>query len=194
MTVLIYLHGFLSSPESTKAIQVKDWLTHNRPDIDYLCPALSSYPKQAIATLDQLMRERQAGKLMLMGSSLGGYWATWLAEQYDVPAVLINPLVHPSVLKEKYVGVPLRNYHTREAYLLTDEDMHALSSVEVEKIADDSRFWLMVQTEDESLDYRFAVKKYKGSRQLVEEGGNHSFENFSDWIPSAIEFLEAKVR
>lgn len=129
---------------------------------------------------------------MLVGSSLGGYWATWLAEQYGLPAVLINPAVKPSILLPEYLGVELKSYHTQESYILDEKDVRDLMAVDVAEIQKEANYWVMVQTADESLDYKLAVDKYAGCRQLVEEGGDHGFVGFERWIPSAIRFLEQR--
>ena len=191
MPTLIYLHGFLSSPQSYKSRVVERWLSENRPDIEFICPALSSYPAEAIHTLTTLLDQRASDRPMLLGSSLGGYWAKWLAHQYDLRAVLVNPLVEPERLMANYVGKTLKNYHTDETYQLTERDRLALLSVNVTRIEDVERYWLMVQTGDESLDYRRAVDVYRGCRQLIEEGGDHGFTQFERWVPSIIAFLEA---
>lgn len=192
MVVLIYLHGFLSAPESTKAVLTKNWLLQNRPDVKYLCPRLSPYPSKAKDTLVKLMSEYSDAKPVLVGSSLGGYWATWLAETYDLPAVLVNPAVKPSMFLPEYLGVELKNYYSDETYVLDDDDVKSLSEVNVARIEKPENYWLMVQTGDDTLDYQLATKKYLGCRQLVEMGGNHSFENYESWIPVVLKFLEER--
>lgn len=193
MSVLIYLHGFLSSPESKKAQVLAGWLKKNRPDISYICPQLSSYPKQAKITLLELMAKHQNSQPMLMGSSLGGFWATWLAEEFDCRAVLINPAVKPSILLPEYLGIELKNYYTDETYTLNKADIAFLLEMDVKKIDRKENYYLMAQTGDEALDYRLAVEKYQGCKQLIESDGNHSFENFESHIPDAISFLENVV-
>ena len=189
MLQLVYLHGFLSGPESAKARLVEAWLAANRPDIQFFCPALSASPRKAIDTIEQMIIEQLEFTPMLMGSSLGGYWATWLAETCDLPTVLINPAVEPSILLPEYLGVKLKNYYSDEVYTLEKTDIDTLLSVEKPTISSHDNYWLMVQTEDETLDYKLAVKKYSGCRQLVEESGSHSFADFERWIPSTVDFL-----
>ena len=141
-------------------------------------------------TLDNIVQRALPDTLFLMGSSLGGFWATWLAEQYDLKAVLINPAVELSVFKSEYINTELKNYHTEDTYYLTDEHVEHFRQVDTPAISFTNNYWLMVQTGDETLDYRLAVRKYQGCKQLVEQGGDHSFQNFDRHIPSAIEFLE----
>ena len=190
MSSLVYIHGFLSSPESYKAQLVKQWLGKHRPDIHYACPFLPPFPGEAKSILDNLIAELSAGPVMLMGSSLGGFWCTYLVETYDVRAVLINPAVKPSMLLPEYLNRPLKNYNTDDTYVLNTRHIEELKSVDMPVIDKKSNYWVMLQTGDETLDYRLAAEKYSGCRQLVEEGGDHSFQNFERWIPEAIQFLE----
>lgn len=189
MPALLYIHGFLSSPASLKARQMGQWLADNRPEWRYLCPSLTPYPRETRGTLDKLVQEHVSGGIFLMGSSLGGWWATWLAEKYDLKAVLINPVVDLSLFG-KYLNVPLRNYHTTDSYMLSDTDAAEFRSLDITQVRRPQNYFLMVQKGDTDLDYRLAVKKYAGGRQLIEEGGNHTFVDFESHIPAAMEFLE----
>lgn len=192
MSRLLYIHGFLSSPASYKAVQVKQWLATHRPDIEYHCPALTAYPGRTRHTLEILIEQMLPEPVYLMGSSLGGYWATWLVEKYGLRAVLINPAVKPGMLNPEYVNVELKNYHSDDTYRLTEQDVEELLTADVSEIQFHDNYWLMVQTGDETLDYRLAVEKYAGCKQLIEDGGDHSFQNFDRWIAEAIEFLQLK--
>lgn len=189
MKQLIYLHGFLSSPESFKARTTELWIKNHRPDIEYCCPALSSYPHLAIQTINELI-ETSAKQKMIIGSSLGGYWATWLANEYNVRAVVINPAVRPSMLTPEFLGTELKSYYSDDVYILSEKDVEDLQSVYVEKITRPENIWLMAQTGDETCDYRLSVDKYQRCRQLIEEGGDHSFQNYESRIPEILEFLE----
>lgn len=188
MKRLIYLHGFLSSPESFKAQKTKRWLEQNRPDIEYQCPALSSYPGLAIEKIRKVMLESY-DQTLLVGSSLGGYWCTWLAEEYGVRAVVINPAVRPSMLNDEHLCIELKSYYSDETYVLSAKDVEDLKSVFVDKIQHPERIWLMAQKGDETCDYRLAVEKYQGCKQTIEEGGDHSFQGYEKWIPEIIQFL-----
>ena len=190
MPMLLYLHGFLSSPASSKAVQVRDWLANHRPDIQYLCPLLTPYFGETAKALEVLVSDRLPDPVYLMGSSMGGYLATWLAEKYDLRVVLINPAVHPSVLDHGFVGMELQNYHTGDRYVLSEAHITELKALHTPVIQRPDNYWLMVQTGDETLDYRLAVEKYRGCEQLVEEGGDHGFIGFERHIPAAIGFLD----
>lgn len=189
MSLLLYIHGFLSSPLSYKAQQVEDWLRENRPEVDYACPALTAYPDEAMARLEAAIGQHLPDSVYLLGSSLGGYYATYLAEKFNLPAVLINPAVAPYRLIRAYLDQDLQNYHTDERYRLSSHHIELLRAFETDRLQYPDNYWLMVQTGDETLDYRQAVEKYRGCRQLVEEGGDHSFQNFRRWLPEIFQFF-----
>jgi predicted esterase YcpF (UPF0227 family) len=194
MPTLLYIHGLLSSPKSKKAIQTKNWLQVNRPEIKYSCPFLTPYPDETRITLKKIvenLRDDNDGKVYLMGSSLGGFWATWLVEKYNIRAVLINPAVKLSLFNDGYINVPLKNYHTDDTYELSVEDIDEFRHVTIENISHPENYFVMVQTGDEVLDYKLAVNKYAGSKLLVEEGGNHGFSDFKSKISLAMAFLES---
>ncbi|MDO3380885.1 YqiA/YcfP family alpha/beta fold hydrolase [Gilvimarinus algae] len=191
MAAVIYLHGFLSSPHSHKATQVKQWIGAHAPDVTFHCPQLTPYPAQTQAELKALMEFLQPEPIWLIGSSLGGFWATWLAEHYHRPAVLVNPSVAPWQFMPRYLGVDLDAYHTDDSYRLEPEHLEQIRAADCAVIKRPDNYWLMVQTGDETLDYREAVAKYSACRQLVEEGGDHSFVGFERHLPEIIEFFRA---
>jgi predicted esterase YcpF (UPF0227 family) len=178
--MLIYLHGFNSSPASSKA-----QLLQARPGAnDFLAPALPPAPAAAASLLRRLASEHP--QAALIGSSLGGYYATWLAESYGLRAVLLNPAVRPYDLLANEVGVQT-NFHTGEQYQFTLQHLAELRALEVDAITPE-RYLLMVETGDEVLDYRDAVARYQGARQHVIEGGDHGFSDFSDYIGLVLQF------
>ena len=192
MAALLYIHGFLSSPQSFKAQQVQTWLAANHPEIDYHCPQLSPYPAQTQQLLETLVESFLPEPVYLMGSSLGGFWATWLAEKYNLRALLINPAVRPQEFMPKYVGMELKSYHTQDVYLLNPHHVEEIKSVDVPPRRLDN-YWLLVQTGDETLDYRCAVEKYAGCKQTIEEGGDHAFKEFERYLESGLKFLTIEV-
>lgn len=194
MNTLLYIHGFLSSPQSEKAVQVKNWLSDHRPHIKFICPLLTPYPGDTRETLEGLVENAMmtsTATVYLMGSSLGGFWATWLVEKYNLKAVLINPAVTLSLFNQGYINTPLKNYHTDDIYELTESDIDEFHRVNVESISRTQNYFVMLQTGDDVLDYRLAVNKYAGCKQLIEEGGHHSFTKFDSKIELALNFLEA---
>ena len=190
MPTLLYIHGFLSSPKSAKAQSTQAWLQYHRPRWQYQCPFLSSYPAEAKATLDGLITQLDDDQVYLLGSSLGGFWATYLTERYGFKSVLVNPAVNPQQRFINLVGEPLNNYHTGEPFMLRSSDIDDLIACAPDRLSNLDLYWLMVQTGDETLDYRDAVSKYQGCRQTVEAGGDHSFVGFDSWLNEIVDFFE----
>lgn len=189
MATVLYLHGFLSSPKSTKAQETWRWLARNCPQIVFSCPQLSSYPSQAIAQIEAELDALER-PIYVIGSSLGGFWATNLVERGLVDkAVLINPAVDPHTRFDEFKGVPLQSYYSDVTYCLNDKDLQDLVALNYLEPHQPSKYWLMVQTDDETLDYRMATKKYRHCKQTVEEGGSHTFDGYKNWLPQIMEFF-----
>ncbi|WP_461482108.1 YqiA/YcfP family alpha/beta fold hydrolase [Porticoccus sp.] len=185
---LIYLHGFNSSPASLKACQTAEWLSRRHPRFPFFCPRLSNEPDLAIRQLQTLI-EQLDQPVGLVGSSMGGYYATWLAEQYGVSAVLVNPAVKPYELMLDYLGENT-NYHTGERYVLERRHVEAVRQLEVATPLHRERYWVLLQTGDEVLDYRQAEVRYTGCRMTVEPGGDHGFQHYERHLPAIFEFLQ----
>jgi hypothetical protein len=185
LKTILYLHGFISSPASRKAVMLGDYLRSQAPEIEYLVPTLAHRPAQACAQLRSLCRARAPADLLLVGSSLGGFYATVLAEETRCRAVLINPAVHPQHHFERYLG-PQRNLYTGERFDLTREHIAELAALDPPCITHAGRYWLLVETGDEVLDYRDAVAFYAGACQSVVQGGDHSLASFSEFVPDVV--------
>ena len=182
---ILYLHGFCSSPQSTKGRLLADTLRARGQGGRLFCPALSHAPFSAIAQAEAILAGQGRG-VTLVGSSLGGFYATWLAEKHDLRAVLINPAVVAPVSLDEYVGTQT-NLYTGESFEFTAEHVDQLRALEVSDISPE-RYLLMVETGDEVLDYREAVSRYAGCRQMVFDGGDHSFTRFADCMPQLLEY------
>jgi uncharacterized protein len=185
--MLIYIHGFNSAPNSFKARLVGERMRTLGRERDYLVPALPHRPAEAMVLLRDLV-ERYPGAA-LMGSSLGGFYATWLAEHYEhlaLRVVLVNPAVRPYALLSGYLG-PQKNLYTGAAYELTAQHIDELKALESATITP-SRYFLITRTGDEVLDYRLAVEKYRGARQWVIPGGDHGFGDFANFLDTALAF------
>jgi len=180
--MLIYIHGFNSSPASFKAQLLKSRV--EALGGKFTAPALARSPAQAAAQLDALAARNPGA--VLVGSSLGGYYATWLAEKHDLAAVLLNPAVRPYDLLAGHVGRQ-RNFHTGEEYEFTREHVAELRALEVPAVTP-SRYLLIAATGDETLDYRSAVERYRGCRQVVIQGGDHGFSDFERYTDAVLEF------
>ena len=137
--------------------------------------------------LEAELRGLDLARTTLVGSSLGGYYATYLVEKLGVRAVLVNPAVDPCRGLEAYLGSQ-RNLYTGEAYQLTQQHLDELRTLDVVRPARPDLYYLMVTTGDEVLDYRKAVDKYAGARQLVVQGSDHGFGDFGDYLDSVLEF------
>ena len=189
--MLIYIHGFNSSPESYKASLLKSYADKiNMPDVLEV-PFLSYDPAVAMAqlhsTVSKYQKHNALRPLCFIGSSLGGYYATWLAEKYESRVVLINPAVRPYELFEEYLGHN-RNIYTGEDYTLTMQHVDQLKQYEVDEITKPDRYLLMLQTGDEVLDYKLALEKYAAVPTIVEEGGGHEFTGFERHIETVLAF------
>lgn len=187
MIRLIYLHGFNSSPQTIKGRQLAAWLEPLAGRIAFDLPALPHRPGEAIARIEALLAQHAADDITLIGSSLGGYYATFLAEKHGLKAVLINPAVLPDRDLEQYLG-PQRNLYTDEAYELMPAHLAEMRALSVPRITRPERYYLLVQTGDEVLDYREAVRYYAGVKQRVIEGGDHGFQDFEREIPEILRF------
>lgn len=184
--MIVYVHGFNSSALSFKAALVaRRMMELNRGD-EFVCPELPHRPREAIAMLESLVLTHGRDAVSLIGSSLGGYYATWLSERYGNRVVLVNPAVRPYALLEQALG-PQTNLYTGAQYELTPEHLAELRELEVASVTP-SRYLLVTRTGDEVLDYREAVEKYRGCEQLVIEGGNHGFGDFDRYLDGALRF------
>lgn len=192
MAALLYIHGFLSSPLSFKAQQTAQWLAVHYPEIEFHCPQLTPYPAHTQQLLESLVERILPEPVYLMGSSLGGFWATWLAEKYNLPAVLINPAVRPHEFMPAYLEVDLKSYHTDDSYRLSAQHIDEIIAVDV-PVARPNNYWLLVQTGDETLDYQQSVQKYYACKQTIEEGGDHSFQGFERFLDDCMTFFKHSV-
>jgi predicted esterase YcpF (UPF0227 family) len=184
---LLYLHGFNSSPQSYKAQATARWLADKHPDITFCCPLLSPFPDQAISAIEKLAQQCDGEDVLVMGSSMGGFYATWAAQKWGWKAVLINPAVNPWLGREYLLGVQ-KNFHSGEEYLFEQGHLNSFVQWDVPRISFPEKFWVLLQTGDEVLDYRLAQKKYHDCSVTIEEGGDHSFQGFERFLPDIITF------
>lgn len=185
MPAIVYLHGFCSAPQSAKATQLRLRMASRGLADRFWCEQLPVDPLRVIGLVESALACYESPTLV--GSSLGGYYATWLAEQHGLRAVLINPAVIAPLSLAQFVG-PQTNLYTGEVFHFTPAHVDALRMLEVSRISEPGRYWLLVETGDELLDYRHALAKYAGARQTVLEGGDHSFTRWSDYLDRVIGF------
>jgi len=183
-TALIYIHGFNSSPASFKARVLQAALAERVPGATFLAPALPPSPAAATRLLEALVVAHP--QAILVGSSLGGYYAGWLAERHAMRAVLVNPAVRPYELLHGHVGMQT-NLYTGEHYEFAAAHVEELRALEQDRVTP-ARYLLMVETGDEVLDYRQAVARYTGAQQYVIEGGDHGFGDFADHLEVVFAF------
>jgi predicted esterase YcpF (UPF0227 family) len=189
-SLLLYIHGFNSSPLSHKANVMKAYCEEHRPDIKVVIPRLPCFPQAAAALLLDIVNQyKDDYRIGLVGSSLGGYMSMWLNAQFGFKAVVVNPAVKPYELLVDFLGEQ-ENPYTNEKYLLEEMHIDELKALDTPSIASSSDFWLLQQVEDEVLDYRQAVTHFSGARQTVEEGGDHSFVDFERYPAQIIKFLQ----
>lgn len=189
-SMLLYLHGFNSSPSSHKANVMREYCEQHRPDIRIEIPQLPPFPQQAAESLKAFMDEHHPHyQIGLVGSSLGGYLSTWLNDQYGCRAALVNPAVRPFELLVDYLGKQVNPY-TLQEYVLEEKHIDELKSLEIKTLRQPEDFWLLQQMGDEVLDYRQAVEKYQLSRSTVEPDGDHSFVGFERFPQQIVEFLQ----
>ncbi|EPJ46926.1 MAG: hypothetical protein OFPI_32990 [Osedax symbiont Rs2] len=189
---VIYLHGFNSSPKSIKAQQLQEYfvtqaLAKTKNYVLHI-PQLDYQPDVAIEQLTELIEACAGTRILLVGSSLGGYYSIWLAQRYpNCRAVLINPAVYPYTLLLQLLGENT-NIYSGQKYQLSEVHIGQLQALEVKTISDPDRLLLLCQKGDETLDYKEAVDKLFAVEQRVTAGGSHSFENFTSIIPAVLAF------
>lgn len=184
--MIVYLHGFRSSPASHKARLLHEHMKRRGMGELFCSPALPPSPAAAIALAEEKIRAA-AGPVTLVGSSLGGYYATWLAETWSLKAVLVNPAVVAPLSLTEYIG-PTTNLYTGEEFEFRPEYIDELRRLEVPRLSRPENFYLLVETGDELLDYRDAVKKYAGAPQTLIEGGDHSFQHWPEYLDAVLRF------
>jgi len=188
-TSILYLHGFNSSPQSDKVQKTQQYFLQHYPEINFICPQIVSTPKGAIVQLTEIIKSKPNERWFLIGSSLGGYFSTYLAETYHQNAVLINPAVKPYELLNDYIGEQLNPY-TNERYQVTEAFINDLKVLEQNQLAEKNNYFVMLQTGDEVLDYQQAVEKYKNKQLVIQQGGDHSFVDYEKMLPKIAEFFQ----
>ena len=188
MNKILYLHGFNSSPDSHKARLLHDYMKHaglgDRIDIPEIPPVPADAIEQLQHHAEEIIKQHE---LSLAGSSLGGFYATWLAEKYNCPAVLINPAVKPHELLRKYLGENT-NYYTAKSWVLDENHIRQFRNLYIDRVSNPQRYLVMLQTGDETLDYREALEKYSACPSIVEQGGSHEFSDFDRHLDKILAF------
>ncbi|RZI41681.1 esterase [Herbaspirillum sp. HC18] len=185
--MILYLHGFRSSPLSFKARMIGARMAALGRSDEYQCPQLSASPRAAIELAEEIAKGVQPEELTLIGSSLGGYYATWLAERLGCRAVLLNPAVKPPRDLEKYVGVTTA-FHSNDRFEFKREYIDELKALAVDRITRPERYFLVAATGDELLDWREMTGHYPGAHNCIIEGSDHGISDFEQYVDRVLEF------
>ena len=188
-STIVYLHGFNSSPQSVKgrAIARAAAALPDAPRVHI--PELAHRPAQAMREVCAWIESTEVDprSIAFIGSSLGGFYATWLAERFGARAVLINPAVRPAADLRPFLGLQ-RNPYTGVEYEITPAHFFELEALEIERITRPERYLLLVRTGDAILDWRVASAFYAGAFQYVAGGGDHGWEDFGDEVATVLRF------
>ncbi|MGQ8364992.1 YqiA/YcfP family alpha/beta fold hydrolase [Glaciecola sp. 1036] len=188
MQHIIYLHGFLSSPMSEKARQTQAFFKKHYPSINLHAPRLPGNIDRAVDIIDSLVKTLPANELRFIGSSMGGFLSNYFVEKYGGKAVLVNPAVEPFRLLVDYMGKHINPY-SGEVFYITPENISHLYGYYSEQVKKPDNYMVLLQTGDETLDYRTAAEKFRNSHLYIEQGGDHSFVDYHQWLPKIIAFL-----
>jgi hypothetical protein len=188
--VILYLHGFRSSPQSFKARLMRARLEELGRIDEWICPMLPVSPREAIA-LAEVLAAKALDEITLVGSSLGGFYATWLAEKHGWRAVLLNPAVVPQKDLSAYLGEqPL--WHGGGSVVVEPHHLDELRALSVTSITRPERYYLIAATGDEVLDYRTMLGHYPQTRTTLIEGGDHAISDFPDYLDQVLAFCTAR--
>jgi len=190
-TLLVYLHGFRSSPRSSKAVMtgdaVKALSTVDNP-IEWYCPQLLASPKQSMDMVTGYIDQSKADRIAVIGSSLGGFYTNYLAEKYGCKGVALNPAVRAARELAPHVGM-MTSYDSDEPFDFRPEYIDELKALQIDGISNPSRYFLIAAKGDELLDWKEMVEFYQGAKQLVLEGSDHGIADYADHLPMVLEFI-----
>jgi predicted esterase YcpF (UPF0227 family) len=186
MHLIVYLHGFKSSPSSNKAVLTQSALL-SHPAVQWYCPQLSPSPRLAMQDVCAYIQKQTYQKISVIGSSLGGYYATYLAEKYTCKASLLNPAIEPARDLEKYIGEQ-KTWQGDDSFYFKPEYIDELKDLYISDITQPARYQLLVAKGDEVLDWKEMVAKYPGSSQIILEGGDHAISDYPEHLSEILRF------
>lgn len=189
-THLLYLHGFRSSPRSAKAQMVRQRVQARHPKVTLWCPQLPPSPREAMTQVMQGIQDWPHASMAVMGSSLGGFYATSIAEQTGCRAVLLNPAVHPARDLAKYIGEQTTWHTPEEHFFFRPEYVDELQALACPAITHPERYFAVIAKGDEVLDWREMTGHYPGARIRLLEASNHALSDFSGQIDEVFAFLQ----
>jgi predicted esterase YcpF (UPF0227 family) len=188
-THLLYLHGFRSSPQSTKARQMAALMAERFPQVQWWCPQLPPSPQAAAALIVQGTAHWPTNTSAVIGSSLGGFYATWAAAPRNWRAVLINPAVDPARDLSRHIGEQTSWHDPQKRFFFALEFVDELRALAVGPLVQPERFMALIAKGDEVLDWHEMATRYAGAQQTVLEGGDHALSDFEQHIPQVLTFL-----
>jgi predicted esterase YcpF (UPF0227 family) len=188
-THLLYLHGFRSSPQSLKARAMAQQIALFHPAVRWWCPQLPASPRDAMAMLMQGIASWPRESMAVLGSSLGGFYASWVAEQTACQAVLLNPAVNPARDLEKHIGEQSNWHDPTEHFFFKSEYVQELRDLTLPTMKQAQRYLVVIAKGDEVLDWREMHARYAGARIRLIEGGDHALSDFELHLPLIMEFL-----
>jgi predicted esterase YcpF (UPF0227 family) len=177
--MILYIHGFNSSHHSEKAQEVRRWLQAQGREHEWVCPDLPHHPAEAVALLSDIIQTAETPP-KLVGSSLGGFYATHLVAKFGVKAVLVNPVVRAGQLLRQLAGTEQHFWYKDERYLFTRQHVEELEALDQLTPAYPENILVMLETGDKTLDWQDATAYYRHAHQLIFRGGNHGFTRFRD--------------
>lgn len=187
---LLYLHGFRSSPRSFKAVRLSNWLQVHRPDVHWWCPQLPPSPRSALSMVLERLAAWPPGRFAVLGSSLGGFYATCVAEATGCPAVLLNPAVHPARDLKSFVGEQTAYHDPTERFEFSAAHLDELRELETRSLTQPQRYLAVIAKGDEVLDWHEMLQRYPGAQIRLLEGSDHGLSDFDDHLPSILHFLQ----
>ena len=188
-THLLYLHGFRSSPQSAKARLMAQHMATKHPDIHWWSPQLPPSPREAMAMLLAGVKDWPRASMAVVGSSLGGFYATYVAEQTGCKAVLLNPAVDPARDLAKYIGEQSSWHDADERFFFKPEFVQELRDLTLTGLSQPEHYFALIAKGDEVLDWREMTGRYADAQLQLLEGGDHAISDFEAHLPSVLSFL-----
>lgn len=187
-THLLYLHGFRSSPQSAKARQMAAHVAAHHPGVHFWCPQLPPSPRAAMGLVAQGIADWPQGAMAVVGSSLGGFYASWVAQQARCPSVLLNPAVDPARDLERYIGEQTAWHDPAERFFFRPEYIAELRALDMRGRPPASPELAIIAKGDELLDWREMAGRYAAAQVVLLEGGDHALSDFPAHIGTVARF------
>ena len=188
ITHLLYLHGFRSSPQSNKARWFAEHMQHH-PEVHWRCPQLPASPAEAMDLVAKEIRSWPRERMAVIGSSLGGFYASWVAQQFACPSVLLNPAVDPARDLARYIGEHTAWHNPQERLFFRAEYILELQALDMRRRPAAGPELAIIAKGDELLDWREMVERYPEAQQILLEGGDHALSDFPIHLPAVMQFL-----